>query len=89
VERELGVLEAAEGPGAALQRHAVLREPGGGIQAWLEVGLADQGGAVPHVPQHGGHARGVVGEGDAVGVHAVGAGVLAGMHSVLLAHAWR
>ncbi len=61
-----------------------------GVEAGLEVGLAEQRGAVAGLlGQVGGDARRVLGQRDAVGHHAVGAHVLAGEHGRARRHAHR
>jgi hypothetical protein len=88
MDRVDGVLEPAPRPRVATRGAGVLLPAEVGIEPGLEVRLADEGGAVAGLlGQVPGDAGGVGGEGDAVGHHAMGAGVLAGEHGAARWHA--
>src|SRR5207247_8828269 len=59
VHGQLQVVEAAVGAGGAVLDHAVLEPAPVQVEGGLEVGLAEEGGAVAVVVQGGGDARGV------------------------------
>jgi hypothetical protein len=83
-----GPLEAPPRADVPARGASVLLEDVVGIEAGLEVGRAQQGGAVaPVLGQPRRHRRGVGGQGHAVGHHAVGAHVLAGEHGGAGRHA--
>ena len=88
MDRVDGVLEPAPRSGVASGGAGILLPAEVGIEPRLEVRLADEGGAVAglvgQVPRDAG---GVGGQGDAVGHHAMGAGVLAGEHGAARGHA--
>ncbi len=90
VHRLLRALEAAPRAGVVAGHARVLLEPEVGVEAGLEVGLAEQGGAVARlvveVLRDGG---GVFGQRDPVGHDAVGPDVLAGQHRRARRHAHR
>ena len=88
VHGELHTLEAAPRPRRALAAHRVLAPAERRVEGRLEVGLAEEGGAVAGaLVEVGGHARRVDRERHAVGVHAMGAHVLAGDHRRARRHA--
>ena len=86
----LGPLEPAPRSGVAPGHPRVLLELVGGVEAGLEVGLAQEGGAVARgVVQVLRHRGGVDRERDAVGHDAVGPDVLARQHGRARRHAHR
>ncbi len=90
VHRLLRALEATPRAGVTPGHARVLLEPEIGVEAGLEVGLAEQRRAVARlVVQVLRHGRGVLGERHAVRHDAVGADVLAGQHRGARRHADR